>query len=451
MNLKRTQTIPLLLLLACVITGIAAPWLAANDPGGPDRDLDRVKRLLRRHWPLPPVPADPTNAVADDPRAAHLGRFLFFDKRLSRDGSVSCATCHDPARGLGDGVALGEGLGKLERHSMTLWNTAYSRWHYWDGRADTLWAQAAQPIEAANEMGSSRTKIAHLFAGDAELRRAYEAIFGPLPDLGDSTRFPADACPVDGDADDERHIAWQSMSAEDRRTIDRIYTNITKCIAAYERKLVSRDSDFDRFARDLIEGDGSGAIEYLSSPAFEGFLLFSGKANCRLCHLGPNFSDGEFHRTGVGPISGGPLRDAGRYEGIPKVLGDPYNAAGEFSDDREGAAAEELSYLSRNPDTWGRFKTPTLRNVAHTAPYMHQGQFATLDDVLHFYSTLEGAAASGHHADRTLIPLNLSDEEKARLVAFLESLSGKSIPPAWLSAPASPVFAPAPTDVTDSK
>lgn len=410
--------------------------LPGEDTDPPRFDARETRRILA-HTGLPGPPPDPTNAVGDDPRAAALGQFLFFDPRLSRDGSVSCATCHDPRRGFSDGVPIGEGLGPGRRHTMTLWNAAYQRWLFWDGRADSLWAQALRPIESENELGSSRVDAARLVHDDPLLRTAYEAIFGSLPDLDDAERFPPGARPVPGEPGHPSARAWNAMRDADREAIDRVFASLGKSIAAYERRLVSPSSPFDRFAARLERGEATSDTDY-PAAARRGLRLFAGRGNCRLCHVGPNLSDGEFHDTGVAPRKGGPLRDPARYEGIPAVLADPFNAAGAHSDDPEGPRARELRYLARTSEAWGQFRTPTLRNVARTAPYMHEGQLATLEDVVRFYSTLEGAAPAGHHGEQLLVPLDLTEREIADLVAFLETLTDESVDPALLEAPASP-------------
>ncbi len=434
-------------LLTALVLAVAGLVCATSVPRAEEAPTDtpfrietdkRIQRRVLRHGPLPEPPVDPTNRYAGDADAAHFGQYLFFDERLSATGDVSCATCHDPKRSFADAVPIGEGIGPGQRHTPTLWNAAYQRWFFWDGRADSLWAQALKPIETPNELGSSRMQLARLIANDASLRTAYESIFGSLPDLSDTERFPVSACPSPDRPDDPKHTAWIGMSEADRAAVDRIYVNCAKAIAAYETRLVSRDSAFDRYTRALRAGDSAGMAAY-PAAAKRGAELFVGAANCRLCHTGPNFTDGEFHSTGVAPRNGGPLRDAARYEGIPKVLNDPFNAAGSFSDKADGDAAEELQFLSRSPEAWGQFKTPTLRNIARTAPYMHEGQFETLDEVLRFYNTLEGAAAAGHHGERLLVPLDLSESEIADLRAFLETLTDEALAPSLLTQPESPI------------
>ncbi|MGE3182028.1 MAG: cytochrome-c peroxidase, partial [Phycisphaerae bacterium] len=144
------------------------------------------------------------------------------------------------------------------------------------------------------------------------------------------------------------------------------------------------------------------------------------------CHSGPNFTDGVFHTVRVPPRGNEAVSDAGRYEGIHLLMKDDFRASGAHSDERDGAASKKLERLRQSAELWGLFKTPSLRNVALTAPYMHQGQFATLPEVLHHYSTFENALPPGHHEQEiTLQPLQLTEQETADLLAFLQSLTGK--------------------------
>jgi cytochrome c peroxidase len=377
---------------------------------------DEVERILQ-HSPLAAPPRDPTNAAADDPSAAELGQAIFFDKRLSGSGKVSCATCHNPLLGFGDGKPLPEGF-PVDRHVPTLWNVAYNRWYFWDGRSDTLWGQALKPLENPREHGSSRLQVAHVVRGDARLKSMYERGFGPLPDLGDARRFPAAGGPFG-----EHAAAWNAMTEDDRGVVDRIFSNVGKSLAAYERKLVSRASRFDTFVEGLRTGDAK-KMEALSPSARLGLKIFVGKGNCRLCHGGPAFTDGEFHNLGIPPTRGGPTPS--RFSAIPELRRDPFNAKGLYSDDRE-AGATKVDFLVDLPETWGQVKTPGLRNVAKTAPYMHQGQFKTLEEVVTFYSLLQGMLQAGHHERTILVPLLLDRNEILGLVEFLESLTDERI------------------------
>jgi cytochrome c peroxidase len=433
--------------LAAVATAIASAVIAAAQPASAPATASAAtavgfseveRRRILQHSPLLPAPADPTNAYADHGGASRLGQFLFFDARLSGNGQVSCATCHDPARGLADGKPLSEGMQTGTRNSPALWNVAYNRWFFWDGRADTLWAQALGPLEQPAEMGGSRLAVVHLICGDAALHAAYETVFGPLPNVVDEARFPRAGRPVPDEPQHPHHVAWSRMRPDDQQVVNRVFANVGKAIAAYERRLISRRSPFDVFVEGLRGGDAS-KLSALSPSAQRGLKLFIGPGNCRLCHSGPNFTDGEFHNTGVPPRDGGTPTDAGRYAGIERLRRDPFSAPGEYSDQREGPAADKVRTIAQGSINWGQFKVPSLRNVALTAPYMHQGQFATLEQVVSYYSTLKDAIQPGHgHLETILKPLNLTDEQAADLVAFLNGLTDAELDAALLTVPGSP-------------
>lgn len=387
---------------------------------------------------LPEPPLDPTNAVAGDPRAARLGQWLFFDSRLSANGRVSCSTCHRPELGWADGEPLAEAIGTLERHTQSLWNVAYNRWFFWDGRADTLWSQAVIPLENELEHGTDRVRLARLATTDAELREAYEAIFGPLPDLSDAQRFPRAARPVPYEPTHPHHVLWEGMAQRDRDAVDRVFTNLAKCIAAFERAIVTRDAPFDRYARALAAGADVRPAEF-DAAAERGLALFVGRAGCINCHHGPNFTDLEFHDTRVPAGPGGDPRDPGRYGGIEALRAAEFHGAGAYSDEPSGAASLKLATLPRHSHTFASFKTPSLRNVATTAPYMHHGQLGTLEEVVRFYSTLDGARQA-IHPDPLLQPLGLSEDEIGDLVAFLESLTDDSLADELRVRPPSPIL-----------
>ncbi len=388
--------------------------------------------------PMPPVPEEATNAVSDSDAAAHLGRFLFFDERLSKNDEVSCASCHRPNHGFSVPTRQGRGLEATPRHPPSLLNAAYHRWYDWDGKADSLWAQAARPLENSGEHGFSRTRVARRVASQAKLRRAYERVFEKMPDLSSDDRFPPEARPTPETPDSPAQRAWEAMRAEDRKSVTRIFTNVTKAIAAYERRLVSRDAPFDRYVAGLESGDEE-KLDAISPSAKRGLGLFIGEAECVNCHNGPAFTDEAFHNLGLGPRPWLPRRDEGRWEGVAAVQNTELNATGAMSDAREGEAAEWLKYLKRTPEDHGQFKTPSLRSVELTPPYMHGGHFQTLEEVVRFYSTLDEQPTVGHR-EEMLEPLGLSDREVDDLVAFLRSLTGESLPPRLLTPPDSPVL-----------
>jgi cytochrome c peroxidase len=293
-----------------------------------------------------------------------------------------------------------------------LWNVAYNRWYFWDGRADSLWAQALEPIESPGELGGSRLQVARRIHDEPWLRRAYEGLYGPVPDLGDLRRFPPRGGPRAHDPALRR--AWEAMAPADQRAADEVFVNAARAIAAYERRLVSRRSPFDVFVEGLRAGD-EARQRALSATARRGLKVFVGRGECWPCHDGPNFTDGEFHDVGVPSPSGGPPADSGRYAG-----------------------AKRLGLRGADASTWGQFKTPTLRNVARTAPYMHQGQLQTLGQVVEHYSTLRGATFGAHHREALLRPRQLTPDETAALVAFLESLTDEDIDADLKRPPSSP-------------
>ena len=383
---------------------------------------------LRSLWigSLPPLPPDPSNAYGDEPRAATLGHKLFFDTRFSSNGKVACASCHQPDRQFQDGLPLGVGVGTTNRKTMPLLGTAYSPWQFWDGRKDSQWAQALGPLESAVEHGGTRTQYAHLI--DQYYRADYEALFGMLPELSDHTRFPDAAGPVD---DPALRAAWDAMRPEDRETITRIYANMGKALAAYERRLMPGPSRFDRYVEALLKGDTETMHASLNAQEVAGLRLFTGKAQCINCHNGPLFTNNSFHNTGVPPRQGMP-KDEGRLTGAQQVLADEFNCLSMLSDAQPEQCAE-LRYLDpKNEHFEGAFKPPSLRNVAEAAPYMNAGQFPSLPAVLKHYNTAPPAAV-GHSE---LQPLHLTDQELAQLEAFLRSLSGPpSTPPELLAPP----------------
>jgi cytochrome c peroxidase len=236
------------------------------------------------------------------------------------------------------------------------------------------------------------------------------------------------------------------MRPEDRRAINRILSNVTKAIAAYERRLVRGQAPFDRFVAGLRTHDAQ-ALGALSASAQRGLKLFIGRARCIACHSGPEFSDREFHNLGL-PARPWLAPDTGRAEGIRRVRNDPFRATGAYSDAPDSRFARKLRFLPEpGAAQQGQFKTPTLRNVALTAPYMHGGHFASLEQVVRFYSTLRDPVddtpipdeAFFGRREATLRPLGLSEREVEDLTAFLRSLTGAPLDAALLRPPPAPV------------
>ncbi|MCB9759294.1 MAG: cytochrome-c peroxidase [Alphaproteobacteria bacterium] len=403
--------------------GIIAVLLAcgsAPDPSTPQQPggwSPAERALIASIAGVPELPPSPTNRVADDPDAATLGSDLFFDVRLSGNGEVSCATCHDPGHYFADPKPLSEGLGQTTRHAPTIVGAQWAAWLFWDGRADSLWSQAQGPLESAAEHGTNRLEIAHLVA--THYRDRYEALFGPLPPLEDRARFPVEGRPDPGFINGPDHKAWIAMTEADQDAVNRVFANVAKAIEAFERTLLPGENALDRYAAALQAGDPTGG-GHLTDAQERGLSLFIGDAGCINCHNGPMLTDDAFHNLGL-PIPEGKAPDMGRAVGARLVLDAPFNCQSAYSDAED---CPELRYLNPDfPDFITAFKTPTLRNVAETAPYMHDGRFAALTDVLAFYQVLPGKPAFGHR-ELTLEPLRLSQADLDALEAFLGALTG---------------------------
>jgi cytochrome c peroxidase len=390
--------------------------------------------LIRTLSPVPSPPVDPANRYAQHPKARHLGQYLFFEPRLSGNGKFSCASCHNPALGWSDGKALATGVQTGRRNSPTLWNVAHQRWLFWDGRSDSVWGQALQPLESTIEMDGDRLKVAHLIGGDPSLRSAYEHVFGRYPDLRDRQRFPASGKPLPAQPQDPSHLAWSRMNREDQHTVNRVFANVGKALDAYQRQIISRPAPFDTFAEGLRTQDKAKQAA-LSLEAQKGLRIFIGRGQCILCHTGPTFSDLEFHNIGLPKVG---VVDMGRFDGISALRTDLFTGAGPFSDvPPEHTRNDKLLYLTQQESNRGEFKTPTLRNIAQTAPYMHDGRFASLEQVLAFYAAPANAPAVGRRED-TLQDLKLSAEDMLQLKAFLEALTGPPLPAALTQQPPAP-------------
>ncbi|MEK9864124.1 MAG: cytochrome-c peroxidase, partial [Verrucomicrobiota bacterium] len=201
---------------------------------------------------------------------------------------------------------------------------------------------------------------------------------------------------------------------------------------AYQRQLISSDSPFDRFVGRLRRGERHLLTPEFNQQHLRGLVIFTGKGQCTLCHAGPTLTDHEFHNIGLD--RGGSELDRGRYPAVEQVKNDPFNGQGLFSDDPSLEANQALHYVTTRDSNLGEFKTPTLRNVARTAPYMHDGRFETLEEVVTFYSTLPDEPALGHR-EESLQPLGLRGDEVKDLVAFLETLTGAPLDPALMRAP----------------
>ncbi len=374
------------------------------------------RAILESLWlgNLPPLPPDQTNGVADSQAAAKLGQKIFFDTRFSANGQISCASCHQPQQHFTDGLPKAFAIGQTRRHTPSIVGTAYSPWLYWDGRKDSQWSQALAPLEDPNEHGGNRMHYARLMSADAEYREAYEALFGEIPDFSDLNRFPADAGPVENSA---WNAAWQAMTEENRHFVNQVFSNIGKVIAAYERQLMPGETRFDQYVESILNGAEENSEAILSDDEIRGLRLFITEARCLECHNGPLFTNNEFHNTGLLPFPG-ELPDQGRSRVIEQLQTDPFNCFGPYSD----AMVErcfELRYMRTDRiELIGAMRTPSLRNVSNTAPYMHKGQITSLTEVLEHYNQAALALIGHNEAE----PLGLSRSQLQQIEAFLNTL-----------------------------
>ncbi len=332
---------------ACLVVGAIAMLQVAGVMGGQTAQTGKEAILVQA---VPLGLEDPTSSIpADNPQTAQkieLGRLLFFDKRLSKNDTIACASCHLPEKGFTDGKAVSTGINQLKggRSAPASINRLYSKGQFWDGRAETLEEQSVGPFVSPVEHGfMNHDEMVAKMKRIAGYRKLFQEVF----------------------------------------VRDIVIEDVGKAIASFQRTILSGNSPADRF-------DFGGDEQALTASAQRGLELFRGKARCTRCHSGFNFSDEKFHNLGIGWDTN--TVDLGRY------------------------------MVTKNPEDVGAVKTPTLREIAHTAPYMHDGRFKTLEEVVNFYN--EGGIKNPHQ-DHTIIPLELTAEEKNDLVALLRSLNGE--------------------------
>lgn len=470
---------------------------------------------------LPDPPPDLSNQYVGSDDAAALGQKLYFDPGFSGastlltttggtlpeamarapkgdDVGISCATCHDPARGGTDHTStpghVSIGAGAYDVNSLSTLNAAYAQLLYWNGRNDSLWSQIVAVDESVVSMAGNRLRTAWRIA-DA-YRDEYEAIFTehPLPMSGSvadqkaalesdgQCRLSASECPADcrpdpgtpascyprfplqgrpgampgcqrGSVSEPFGDAFDCMDAADQDAVTRVYVNYAKAIAAYEARLVSRDAPFDRF---VAEGPGSTAI---SEAARRGAKLFVGQGLCVVCHSTPLFSDNQFHDIGVRQngdfvpktsdcpadnpkcdcVAGKSCLPWGFRDGLAKLQANKFRRDSKWSDDPEDRSRATFYTAALRDSQKGAWKTPSLRNVDLTAPYMHDGIYASLEEVVRHYNG--GGSTSGElvgEPDPMVGDLHLTAEMVADLVEVLKTLTGRPLPAELTSAPELP-------------
>ncbi len=371
---------------------------------------DQWSILQETKVPAAPPP-DPTNEKADDAAAAALGKALFSDTTLSPNNMVSCATCHDFAKGTSDGLPQSEGVTKVDRNAPAIALASHARWQFWDGRADSLWAQATGPFEASKEFGASRLFVAHQIY--AAYKAQYEAVWTafPLPDLTDNVRFPPNGAP--GDA------AYDAMTSADKTAITRVLANVGKSIAAYERTFRVKPMKLDTY----VGGDFSA----LALDEKKG-LSAAMKLGCFQCHWGPRLTDDAFHNTRFPTGKQDGTADRGRIDVVSKVLTGEFISSGAYS--AAPSPHSGTSHLTASASLLGAFKTPTLRGVAESAPYGHGGTVTTLLDIAKIYG-IAGLAQGDIHAIGVTEPWLPKFDATVQpvLVPFLQSLTANATAP----------------------
>jgi cytochrome c peroxidase len=343
------------------------------------------------------LPVARGNAFADNEPAAALGMKVFYDNRFSQSGSgVACVNCHDPEHAFTERKATSHTIKEVARNAPDLINAAwYTQSHFWDGKIDNLWSAPLFTFEQEDEMGATRLGVVHTLSSIYKMR--YEKIFGAMPDFSDSKRFPANGRPGTADFD--------SMSTEDKAQINEVYVNLGKALEAYIRKLAAGRAPFDDFI--------NGSTQSLNADAQRGMVAFN-KYACESCHSGPTFTDESFHTLGY-PTKPREPKDLARAGGIKFAHSWQFSSSSKFSDQ---TSADAAGAPKKGGESTG-FRTPTLRNVLLTAPYGHDGQFETIEQIIDAH-----ARVLPHQAAPTA-------EDKHDLVEFLRALNGRPPQRPW--------------------
>jgi cytochrome c peroxidase len=373
-------------LTTAMFASLAAPS-AAQPVAFNAAEIERIVAL--GPWP-PPAAHDRSNRVSGRADAIELGRRLFFDSRLSPVGYIACVTCHQPDRGWTDHKQRAHGLGDVDRNTQALNNLGLQDWFGWGGTSDSLWMASLRPILDPREMDSNPAHVRRVYVRAPEYACLYRGAFGVDPVAG-------------GESDEA------------------VLVRSAKVLASFTETLTTGRTGFDDLRDALARGEPANASGY-PAAAQRGLRIFVGKGHCVACHSGPNFSDGKFHDTGVPFFVGQRTPDRGRDDGIRNLRSSHFSLLGRYNDDaslRKAAAARSLGV---DPALRGEFRTPSLRNVAVTAPYMHNGSLDSLHDVIRHYTQVDPDRLHGS-ARRLLRKLDLGAKESEDLIAFLRTLT----------------------------
>lgn len=402
---RRTRLLgaALLAALAAGASGGELPWTAQ----------ERAAILSHGPWP-PPAAPDAGNRVSGRREAIAFGARLFFDRRLAVDGTHACSSCHDPEAGWAERRPRALGRDELPRNTKSVLDARFNRWFGWGGATDSLWAASLRPLLDPREMGSAERHVAQLVRTQLDLSCGYRRAFGREPPTDD----------------------------------ERLFVDIGKALAAYQETLVTGRTPFDAYRDAIARGDREAASRY-PVAARRGLRLFVGEAGCATCHLGPGFTNREFDKVGIPVRGANGIFDWGRYEGIKALQASRFNLLSRHNDDPTRANSISTRHVALAAEAYGAFAVPTLRNVAATAPYMHDGSMPTLRDVVRHYSEIDDvklhvAAAHPHAEPGEALPprpatsplrtLMLTPRQIDDLVAFLHTLTPERATPARIPA-----------------
>ena len=350
-------------------------------------DADALARIVRHGpWP-PPLQRDPTNRVSGNPAAIAFGRQLFFEPRFSPSGYVACVACHQPDRAFADSLPRARGLAPVDRNAIALQNLGLQSRFGWAGSSDSLWMASLRPILDEREIGGSAEKVARVIRTGDGVACRYRAAFGADP-------------------------GGQNAEA--------VLVNVGKALAAYQETLVTGRTAFDDFRDAIARGQPASAPYALAAQ--RGLKLFVGRGNCFTCHSGPSFTDGAFRATGVPPFVSQAAADDGLYAGLRTLRASRFNLLSRYSDDTTGSSAPATRDARPELRDRGKWRTPSLRNVAVTAPYLHNGVAASLHDVVRRYARSDGKRRPADD-ERDLRRVDLADGDVEDLVAFLNTLT----------------------------
>lgn len=353
---------------------------------------------------------DPSNKYLNDLNVISFGKALFNDKRLSSNGKISCNSCHIEQNFFIDSKKTATGIREGFRNTPTLLNVGQHHWFFADGAKDSLWSQALSSIENPAEQNFTRMEMMHLISAEKNYRDTYLKIFNEqLPDASQIEALPQKAGP---NAKLQHLIAWKKLSKPQRHQVNKVFTNIGKSIASYVSTIKSKPTRFDHFVDQVSSYSKSKSLNASEQRGLRLFL--SQESGCSNCHSGPLFSSKTFHDIGTGI----PGKDNGRSEVIESLVRDEFNCLSQFSDAKP-VECVELNYINRDKHQLvGTYKTSSLRSIKNTAPYMHDGRFENLNEVIMHYISM----SQKKPRSTDLTPISLNDKQQADLINFLLTL-----------------------------